>query len=107
MSDAVVPLGVSFASDDAGLVVRVEGDLDAASADGFVQAVEEKRPLTAVTIDVGNLAFVDSAGLRAFLAIRQMADADNGAPLSLRAIGPDLQKLLEICGLVDAFDRAD
>lgn len=101
MSDGVAPFTASF--DDDGSTLVVAGDLDAASAPMLVGAAEEKRPLSGLTIDAGGLSFVDSAGLRALLAVRGMVAADADAPTRLAHVGRDLRRLLEICGLVDAF----
>lgn len=87
------------------LVVAIKGDLDLASAGELVGAVEALEPLVApVTVDVSGLEFVDSAGLRALLNVRERVERSSRARLRLVGVGGELHSLLELCGLLDAFD---
>lgn len=55
--------------DDDG-VVRVAGELDLATADRFSQsALDALDGQRALVIDVSNLAFIDSTGIRAILTV--------------------------------------
>lgn len=104
MVDKVLRFSVSFVDEaEVGPVLFAGGDLDAAASPAFVTAVEQRRPLNGLTIDTSKLSFIDSAGLRALLSVREMVHADAGAPTHLRHISSDLRRLLEICGLDDAF----
>lgn len=106
MDDRVLPFSASFTEESDGTpVLTTVGDLDAATSPELVSAVEALRPLRGLTIDTSKLSFVDSAGLRALLAVREMVDADASAPTRLRHVNDELRRLLEICGLADAFDE--
>ena len=72
MDHGIVPFDVAFVGDDADPTRVVQGDLDAASAPALVDAAAAHRPLQRLTVDTSKLSFVDSAGLRALLAVREM-----------------------------------
>ena len=104
MDDRVLPFSASFVEDSGdGPVLVTAGDLDVAAAPALVSAVDARRPLRGLTIDASKLSFVDSAGLRALLTVREMVEADGGNPARLRNVGSDLRRLLEVCGLADVF----
>lgn len=87
------------------LVVAITGDLDLASAGELVGAVEALEPLAApLALDVSGLAFIDSAGLRALLSVRDRVARSAHGRLGLVGVGDELQRLLELCGVADAFD---
>jgi anti-sigma B factor antagonist len=85
-------------------IVRVAGDVDSYScprlADVIRQAMQaEKRR---VIVDIANVTFVDSAGLRVFVAARKEADAQ-GRIFILAGANRGAQRLLEITGLSSMF----
>jgi anti-anti-sigma factor len=84
------------------LVLSVTGELDMNTADVLAQRVEEQlaeRP-SALTLDLGELAFMDSSGLRLLIELydRSQKEAweltlvpprDEAAAMVLRATGAD------------------
>ena len=53
---------------DGPTTLRLEGELDAATAPAFESAMHELSREGTVTIDLAGLAFIDSAGIRAIMA---------------------------------------
>lgn len=83
---------------DGTALLRLDGDLDAASAPDLI---EVGRTLAAdgsehLLIDCGRLAFCDSAGLHAFVSILR---APGTKGVQLVRTSADLRRLLEIGGL--------
>ena len=82
----------------------VSGELDMASAPSLLGTVETIRPLRhRLILDTAAVSFIDSFGLRTLLAVRE-ATSEDGQTFVLRSVPPLLQSVLEIAGLVDAFE---
>lgn len=80
--------------------VRVGGELDINTAplvaDELTHLVSER--VTSVVIDVSELTFVDSTGLRAILAGREKLQA-SGASLVLEGASGVVERVLDMTGL--------
>jgi anti-sigma B factor antagonist len=86
------------------VVLELKGELDVASAGALDRCVSTIRPLTTLlTIDVSDLGFVDSSGLRALTAARRAAVEDTGGAVRLVGCRDMLRKLLTMTGLSEAF----
>jgi anti-anti-sigma factor len=84
------------------LVLR--GDLDIAAAPALESEVAGQRPFRApLVLDVSELKFVDSSGLRALTAARAAAIEDTGEQAALVGCRESLRKLLELTGLLESF----
>ena len=84
-------------------VVRVTGEIDAASstqlANALLAAGDEGR---AVRLDLTETTFIDSAGIR--VLARSMWDLrDRGSELSLVAASPIAENILRITGILDVL----
>ncbi len=90
--------------DDGALVVA--GDLDAASAESMERALRsaeaERDRRSPLVVDLRGVAFMDSSGLRTLVAASLRAGR-RGTRVTLRNVGPELSRLLEITGLCDQF----
>lgn len=85
------------------LVLR--GDLDVATVPVLDDHVREIRPFRSpLSLDVSELLFVDSSGLRSLTAVRHAAIEDVGGPVRLVGCRESLRRLLEMTGLSDAFE---
>jgi anti-sigma B factor antagonist len=88
---------------DSASVLVVRGDLDVAVGVEFVNAVDEALAgdgaLTEVVIDLGEVDFIDSSGLRAMLQLTQ----NHGERVQIGAISPAVQRLLELTGTLEHF----
>lgn len=84
--------------EDATLVVRLTGELDAATApdvDQFVELEVAAAQPGRLVLDVADVTFVDSSGLAVLLALRSCAPDGR---LVLRGARRQLRRLLEITG---------
>lgn len=67
---------------------RVEGSLDLANVDAFLQKMRDLlREQPEVEVDLSSLTFVDSTGVRGLLEARDMGRAA-GKPLRFSGYGP-------------------
>jgi anti-anti-sigma factor len=99
-------LDVSVTRDDDRSKVSVAGELDAASAGELEEALSEAVSAgTMIELDLGEVSFIDSSGLRALL-VAQQAATDAGGSLVLVATTPAVDRLLELTGLNETFRRA-
>lgn len=86
-------------------VYALSGELDMAGADAFVARLAtliDNSP-GPVVLDLEDLRFVDSAGLRALLRVRDMA-AVYDRRVVLRAVGSSVQKIIDLLEVGPAFD---
>ena len=92
-------------TDDArGVVLVLEGELDLESAPELgehLDQVERAHP-ERLLIDLSVLDFMDSSGLRVLIRARESA-RDHGYQLVLRRGSRQVQRLLEITGVIDGF----
>jgi anti-sigma B factor antagonist len=93
------------------LIVRLDGELDMASAPSLQEALERTEPEAGATLvlDVQQLSFIDSTGLRVILWARERCQ-DRGRAFALTPGSPQVQRLLAISGAGEylrIIDRAD
>jgi anti-sigma B factor antagonist len=84
-------------------VLRVRGDLDVAVGVDFVNAVDtalaaDDSP-SEVVIDLGEVDFIDSSGLRALLQLRH----NYGERVQVGPISAAVERLLELTGTLEHF----
>ena len=88
--------------DQSGALV-VHGDIDIAGGptlDSFVTRSENGEP---VVLDLGDVDFIDSSGLRTLLAATRRA-SQRGTVVRLRNVRPTVRRMLEITGTADQFE---
>lgn len=81
-------------------VVVVKGEVDIASADEVVQAVEAAGPTTSgVVLAVGEVSFMDSTGLAAIARLHRQLEAAGGR--LVLAVGPSraVRRILQLTGM--------
>lgn len=68
----------SFTTHDSTAVISLEGDLDAASASTFQRSIDRAvgPGLKRLVLDMSNLGYLSSAGLRQLIYARQKMDDD-------------------------------
>ncbi len=105
--DAPAPVQLQISNDrhSEGTVLALAGELDIASAPTFEQAVAELEPVEdspRLVLDLSELTFMDSTGLRALLVARQEA-GESGRELVLRPGPRQVQRVFELSGTLDRF----
>jgi anti-sigma B factor antagonist len=98
-------LTVRHATSDAGSLLRLSGELDAHTAD---QLAGELASLPAnegdtVILDMTDLRFVDSVGLRAVIA-EHKRQSDVGGHLRLQGLNDRVARVFEYAGLNDHLE---
>ena len=88
-------------ADDGAYVVR--GDLDAHSAATFESALASAAGT--VVLDLSEVPFADSSGLRVILALHRRLDADDGK-LVVRTPSRRVNRLLTVTGLDGVLNRS-
>jgi anti-sigma B factor antagonist len=80
---------------DSGAVVRVQGDLDLATAPALEESIEAAGAPSVLVLDLSGCTFVDSAALRLITqTARNLEQA--GGRLSLVVTDPSIRRVLEI-----------
>ncbi|MBO7689719.1 MAG: STAS domain-containing protein [Clostridia bacterium] len=83
---------------DSILELALEGRLDTVTAPQLQAAIDEQfEDVTDVVMDLKDLAYISSAGLRVLLTVRKGLTGD----LVLRNVDPSVLEVLEITGFVD------
>ena len=87
-------------------VLALRGDLDPHTAPSLESAIADAAEvdgLEQVVIDLGDVGFLDSSGLRAFVVGRELL-AGSGAELLLANASPNARRLLDVTGLSDLLE---
>lgn len=92
-------LTVEIAPDGA---ILVHGDIDIAGGPVLESAIAECESDRAVVIDLGDVFFIDSSGLRGLLSASRRAE-ERGTVVVLRSVGAEVERLLQITGTADRF----
>jgi anti-sigma B factor antagonist len=98
------PLTVTSAAQGDHTVVSVSGEVDAASADLLRVAIGEviEGGQARIAVDMSDVSFIDSSGLRVLIAGYKSASAAGGA-LTVQAPSDPVTRLLEITGQLERF----
>jgi anti-anti-sigma factor len=93
------PLSVAFAVEGgvARVTLRGELDLDRAGAVAAQLTDLAGQGASSVVVDVSDLSFIDSSGLRALLSAREQLEGA-GATLQLTALSAAVERVLEMTG---------
>lgn len=87
--------------DGEGTVV-VHGDIDVAGGPILETAIIQQENHGPVVIDLHDVYFIDSSGLRSLLGASRRAQ-QRGSRVVLRRVGPEVMRLLEITATTDEF----
>ena len=82
--------------------IVVHGDIDVAGGPILDAAIVERESSGPVVIDLGDVFFIDSSGLRSLLGASRRA-RDRGSNVTLRHVGSEVRRLLEITGTTGQF----
>jgi anti-anti-sigma factor len=101
-------LRMSVRPEPAGIVIAVSGELDMSNADQLSGAVTEElhKGPKRVVLDLAELTFCDSLGLRTLLLLSRNAQAQQ-TYLALRNPSPFFSRMLQITGVESALNIID
>jgi anti-sigma B factor antagonist len=101
------PLTVEVLNEDGVVVLVVRGELDVYSAPALDAAVDEvvQDGARSLVIDLGDVGFIDSSGLRSMIRARKQAGSSSDA-VRIRNPQPATVRLLDITGLTEHFPTA-
>ena len=102
------PFAISVVPDREDVVVIPAGDLDLSTADRLADEVRDLRDagFGLIVLDLSDVQFLDSSGLRLLLGLRRDAERD-GHHLRLVPGRPCVQRLFELTATHDLFDWRD
>ena len=98
---------VTTRDDDGAVTVAVEGELDIATAPRLEAALidVERNGTRELVVDLANVRFMDSSGLRSLLSARRRAEGA-GRALRLVNVPPDVARVFDVTGVGRIFDIA-
>jgi anti-anti-sigma factor len=104
MSEETAAFGMSHAVEGTTATLNLSGELDTSSARAVDRTIDEviAAGVTMLVIDLGEVSFIDSSGLRSLIRARQQLGDDTDV-VRLRNPQPGTMRLLEITGLQDQF----
>jgi len=104
MTDESGAFGLTRAVEGTTATLSLSGELDTSAARNVDRAVDELVAAGAksLVIDLGEISFIDSSGLRSLIRARQQL-GDGTDVVHLRNPQPGTMRLLEITGLQDQF----
>ncbi|HMK12414.1 MAG TPA: STAS domain-containing protein [Acidimicrobiales bacterium] len=86
--------------DQDALVVEVSGEIDLHTASELQRTVDRLSPFPRpLVLDLGSVAFIDSTGIRALLAINNRATETTGEPVTIANATDSTRRLLELTGI--------
>jgi anti-anti-sigma factor len=106
MPDDLAPseLTTALEHEDGRPVLRVEGEIDLLTTPVLVEALD--GALTGsehLTVDLTEVSFMDSTGLRALLETRRRAEGAGGTVVLRVVEGGPVARLLDLAGVRDLF----
>ncbi|MGH3329719.1 MAG: STAS domain-containing protein [Nocardioidaceae bacterium] len=97
-------LEVSLVPEAPYLFLDLRGELDLSSVTEVpLEAFSSRRDVTTVLVDLGELTFCDSTGLRALLAFRGIHEAQ-GRSVSVVRANPFMWRLMRLCEVTDRLE---
>jgi anti-sigma B factor antagonist len=101
-------LTVDLLSDARGVVVKLDGELDLATAPQLDRQLAriEATKVTRVLIDLSGVTFMDSTGLRSIIRAHHFAESNNHR-LVLRRGARQVQRLFELTGIDERLTFED
>lgn len=101
-------LDVRLEHEDDAVVVRVHGEIDLASANVLEAELRRAigRGVSTVFLDLGNVDFIDSTGLRVLLMAAKLSGM-NGSQLRILRGSSPVRHVIETSGVKDLLPLAD
>lgn len=108
MNDNESALSLQRTNDAGRVVVTAAGEIDSsncASLEDLLRAVADEGASSEVVVDLGEVSFIDSSGLRA-LIVGQRAIVKADGSLAISAASSSVRRLFEITGLAGQLGLA-
>ena len=105
MPDVAEPvLLVEVTRDGGGALVRIEGEVEFATAPRLRATLLDlaQESASPVVLDLAEVSFLDSAGISLLIQAKKRLSAA-GSDLVLRAPQPNIRRVLEISGVTELF----
>src|SRR5690349_7650978 len=96
-------IDIHVARSDGRVVVHVSGELDLTSCGPLTERLSAIAPTPRTVLDLSEVSFIDSTGLRALWLFQQTCRRDGGR-LFLKSPSPAVWRVLDVAGLTSAFD---
>jgi anti-sigma B factor antagonist len=108
MEPVKAQLSIERSTEAAGVVLRLEGELDASSAPELERRLDEltSEGHPRLVLDLGGLSFVDSAGVSVLIRAKHDAD-ERGYTLALSQPTPQVQGVFALLGLLRWLEPDD
>jgi len=106
VTDNEKKLSFDLAVEGSEAVMTVAGELDPHTADDLAGALDDltsRDDISSVTLDLAEVSFIDSSGLRTILTAHE-ALSSRDAQLTLRSPSEAVHRLLEITDLLEHLD---
>lgn len=88
-------------------VVEITGDIDANTAPTVQEEViPQAKPGSKILLDMNNVKYASSAGLRFLLSLHRQVKANDGK-LVLVGLAEEIRDTMEVTGFLDFFTRRD
>jgi anti-anti-sigma factor len=102
------PLVIEAKAEGDELVLVLRGELDPHTAPRLGDELDKVRSEgnDKIVLDLAELGFIDSSGLRVIIGAHKAAATDGGS-LALRSPSPMARRLLDITGLLDHIEVRD
>ena len=93
------PLTATYIENDGAIVIKLKGRLDSITAPDFQTAAVEKCKGRSATLDMENVSYLSSAGLRAILSLDKATGRDN--KLTIINASGSVKEVLDMSGFTD------
>lgn len=97
---------MNTAFENEAIVLRIEGELSLEHIAEFKTRVKEeiqRSAATTVIFDLGELSYVDSAGIGSLFFIKNMVDKMDGE-MQVKAVSPRVREIMKSCGMLSVFN---
>jgi anti-anti-sigma factor len=106
MSSQVRTLDIHVARSDGQVLVRLAGELDLMSCGALSDRLSGLAPTPRTVLDMSDVTFMDSTGLRALWLFQQLCEGD-GSHLVLQSPSTPVLRVLELTGMQTTFEIAE
>ena len=91
---------INEASQDGTIVLSISGEIDGTNVDEFENRVSDAADRTSsLVLDLGNLEYVSSAGLRVFLTLQKKVK-QRGDSLIIKNVNEEVRDIFSVTGFV-------